>query len=172
MSDESERALIAEDRANRAEAELARVREELAEARIEQQGADTTGFAARIALTRFITVDLPEFIRQVENIPVIYKEDGYAAAMSFISGPLTAMLQGFVLTYGKTPRQIQSVHRVFAMFTEPWGVAVAMLPGRAGARVRMELCSVVSRWCVGISVKSIMRSSQETPSGLAPIGFG
>ena len=151
------------------EAEIRRLNEALtiAESR-EGPSSNDMGVAGRVAITRLRDTDYPELIKAVEQIPAIYGEQGYLAALGYCRTTVRSLVDAIVLDAPRTGDLVRAQHRLHMMLNE--GEAdLLMLEGQAGQRARMEFLEVVERFAYAPSVRAAFRHGQETPAGIMGI---
>ena len=107
------------------EAEIVRLREQLAVEQAREVSPSDMGVAARVAITRLREQDFPEFVRCVETIPHIYREEGRLGALTYIQGRVASMIDSMSLSAPRTPDLVQTQHRIHAMLNE--GQAEALM---------------------------------------------
>jgi len=168
-SDERRRA--AEERAEEAEADNIRLREQLKVSQSTRPNPTDYGLAGRAALTRLIETDLPAFIDSVENLPRIYENSGLESVLSYGQTVVRARLAALSLTDFRTPELVIQYHRIQQELDEP-ALSVMMRSDRAGARSRRAFMDVVVRIVVQASVRAVFNKSTETPAGLLPPNEG
>ena len=100
------------------EAEVVRLREQLAVEQAREVSPSDMGVAARVAITRLREQDFPEFVRCVETIPHVYREEGRLGAMTYIHGRVASMIDAMSLAAPRTPDLVQTQHRLHAMLNE------------------------------------------------------
>ena len=100
------------------EAEIIRLREQLAVEQAREVSPSDMGVAARVAITRLREQDLPEFIRCVETIPHVYRQEGHLGALTYIQGRVASMIDAMSLSAPRTPDLVQTQHRIHAMLNE------------------------------------------------------
>ena len=112
--------------------------------------------------------DYPELIKAVEQIPAIYGEQGYLAALGYCRTSIRSLVDAIVLDAPRTGDLVRAQHRLHMMLNE--GEAdLLMLEGQAGQRARMEFLEVVERFAYAPSVRAAFRHGQETPAGIMGI---
>ena len=100
------------------EAEIVRLREQLAVEQAREVSPSDMGVAARVAITRLREQDFPEFVRCVETIPHVYREEGRLGALTYIQGRVASMIDAMSLSAPRTPDLVQTQHRLHAMLNE------------------------------------------------------
>ncbi len=100
------------------EAEIVRLREQLAVEQAREVSPSDMGVAARVAITRLREQDFPEFVRCVETIPHIFREEGRLGALTYIQGRVASMIDAMSLSAPRTPDLVQTQHRLHAMLNE------------------------------------------------------
>lgn len=156
-----------ETRVLQLQAELARQNEEMAAMTAREVSPADMGIGGRVALTRLRDQDWPDFIRAVDNLPRVYRKDGYWGAMNYARTNVRSKLDALTFRPPRTGMLVRLRHRIH-MLLEEGMVDVMFRPDRAGERARLEFKEVAERYCYALSVQASFERGAETPAGLLP----
>jgi hypothetical protein len=151
------------------EAEIRRLNEALAMAESrEGTSSQDMGVAGRVAITRLRDTDYPELIAAVEQIPGIYANEGYMAALGYCRTTIRSLVDAIILSAPRTADLVRTQHRIHMMLSE--GEADLMMrTDEPGQRARMEFLEVVERYALAPSYQAAFRHGVETPAGIMGI---
>jgi hypothetical protein len=100
------------------EAEIVRLREQLEVEKSRDVSGSDMGVAARVAITRLREQDFPEFVRSVESIPTIYRQEGRLAALAYVQERVSTMVDAMSLVAPRTPDLVRTQHRIHMLLNE------------------------------------------------------
>lgn len=128
------------------------------------------GMLNRLALQRYMEVELRKFHRLFEDLPNVAREHGALAAYWNVQTELVPALRLLDIAPNRTQEQTMMDHRIYANFDFASGMLDVMLRDDwAGFNARLRLLTTINEIIIQPALRWLASKSQETGAGLAPI---